>query len=202
MRQYSTNAINIHLKFEPSGPAFLAENPGVSQTGDRTKLNNCLTSGKKRLERRLADKRFNSRHLHGAMPGTTCMAEEPEPITATTLSVKSTFVSQAAVCNNVPLNDCKPSTLGHFQTLVGRELAFTRLEGLRRAYFKAPPVLRRISASSMMVLPSGRWTSQIHFPFLSSQVLCRTWCCSLTNLFRSNLSAVSWRYFNISLAGE
>ncbi len=176
----------------------------MSQTGDRTKLYNCLTSGKNKpsLLEPQPKARPKPLHIPGAIPGTTCMAEEPDPITATTLPFRSKLVSQAAVCNNFPLKDFSPSTSGHFQTLVLMCQQIYMPDCLMRTYFNAPLVLRRTSASSMKVLPLGRWISQTHLPFSSSQVLCRTLCWSLTNLCRSNLSAVSWRYFRISLPGE
>lgn len=58
----------------------------------------------------------------GAILGTICMADEPEPITATFLSLKEYESSHLAECARCPPNSWIPSIAGHFQLLRSRSV--------------------------------------------------------------------------------
>ena len=65
-------------------------------------------------------------NLLGCILGTICIAEDPEPMTATVLSLYEYESSHRAECARCPRNDLIPVMSGHFQLLNVREYILSK----------------------------------------------------------------------------
>jgi len=119
-------------------------------------------------------------HLPGCNCGMIWIAEDPDPTTATTLSLKSALWSHLAEWSSGPSKVSNPGIAGHFQL-------FSSPPALRRTWNLVSKCLVRSGESS-----TGISSAIVHSPSSSSQT-------ALTSLWLYWMYFSSWYFFATAL---